>query len=172
VTTDDATFDFGGLYRRHAPDLHRYALFLSGDRAAAEDLVSETFVRVWGARERVELTTVRAYLLAIVRNLYLQGLRRARREEPLDPVVAGAAAPADPAPPADAAHAAAAELDHVLAALARLPEIDRTALLLRVDEDLSYEEIAAILGIAVVAARVKVHRARARLAAAREESSR
>lgn len=166
--TDDAAFDFSGLYRRHAPDLLRYALYLSGDRATAEDLVSETFVRVWGARERVELTTVRAYLLAIVRNLYLQGLRRTRREEALES--APGAAPADPAPRADAAHAAGAELDRVLAALNRLPEVDRTALLLRVDEELSYEEIAAILNIAPVAARVKVHRARARLAAAREES--
>lgn len=169
----DAPFDFNGLYRRHAPDVFRYALFLSGDRAAAEDLVSETFVRVWSARERVELPTVRAYLLAITRNLYLQGARRAWRETPLDPLDPTALPThADPAPGPDAAHAAGRELERVLAALARLPEVDRTALLLRVDEELSYEEIAAILKIAPVAARVKVHRARARLAAAREEPRR
>ena len=69
----DTAFDFAGVYRRHAADVFRYALFLCGDRTRAEDIVSETFVRVWGARERVELTTVRAYLLAIARNVFLKG---------------------------------------------------------------------------------------------------
>ena len=39
-------FDFAGLYHRHANDVYRYALFLSGNHATAEDIVSETFVRV------------------------------------------------------------------------------------------------------------------------------
>ena len=159
-----APFDFAGLYRRHAGDVFRYALFLSGDRTAAEDIVSETFVRVWGARERVELPTVRGYLLAIARNVFLQGLRRRRREAALDESIA------DPAPAPDASHEVTDELRRVLAALAELPETDRTALLLRVDEGLPYEEIAAILNIAPVAARVKVHRARAKLARTREDS--
>jgi RNA polymerase sigma factor (sigma-70 family) len=162
--TDGAAFDFAGLYRRHAGDVFRYALFLSGDRTLAEDIVSETFVRVWGARERVDLTTVRAYLLAIARNVFLKGLRRRHREAPLDETIA------DPAPPPDASHAVTAELARALAALAELPEIDRTALLLRLDEELTYEDIAAILGITPVAARVKVHRARAKLARTREDN--
>lgn len=154
---DDA-FDFTGLYRRHAADVFRYALYLSGDHATAEDLVSETFVRVWGARERVDIATVRGYLLAIARNLYLQGLRRRRRETALDAV------PEPAARDAQAPLEAAVDVERALAALANLSESDRTALLLRVDEELSYDEIAAILGLTPVAARVKVHRARARLA--------
>ena len=63
------------------------------------------------------------------------------------------------------------ELSRALAALAELPETDRTALLLRADEALSYEDIASILGITTVAARVKVHRARARLAHVRKENA-
>jgi RNA polymerase sigma-70 factor, ECF subfamily len=163
--TVDQAFDFAGLYGRYAPSVHRYALFLCGDRTQAEDIVSETFVRVWGARDRVELPTVRTYLLAIARNVFLQGLRQRRREAPLDEALS------DPAPRADASHEISAELDRALAALAALPEIDRTALLLRVDEELGYDEIAAILNITPVAARVKVHRARARLAAIRRESA-
>jgi RNA polymerase sigma-70 factor (ECF subfamily) len=106
---------------------------------------------------------VRAYLLAIARNVFLKGLRHQRREVALDEALP------DPAPPPDASRAVSAELDRVLEALGRLPEVDRTALLLRVDEGLPYEDIAAILKIAPVAARVKVHRARAKLAAARED---
>lgn len=162
--TLDQAFDFAGLYRRYAPGVFRYALFLSGDRTVAEDIVSDTFVRVWGARERVELSTARAYLFAIARNVFLQGLRRRRREAPLED------AHTDPAPPPDATHEVTDELSRALAALATLPETDRTALLLRADESLSYEDIASILGLSPVAARVKVHRARARLAHVRKET--
>ena len=38
--------DFEQLYERHARDVYRFALYLSGDRAVAEDITSETFVRV------------------------------------------------------------------------------------------------------------------------------
>ncbi|MBK7047302.1 MAG: sigma-70 family RNA polymerase sigma factor [bacterium] len=162
--TTDADFDFAGLYRRYAPSVFRYALFLCGDRMQAEDIVSETFVRVWGARERVDLSSVRSYLLAIARNVFLQGLRRNRREAPLDDAMS------DPAPRPDASHQISAELARAMADLAALPESDRTALLLRVDEELSYDDIASILDITPVAARVKVHRARARLTQMRKDS--
>lgn len=162
--TTDADFDFAGLYRRYATSVFRYALFLCGDRMQAEDIVSETFVRVWGARERVELSSVRSYLLAIARNVFLQGLRRNRREAPLDEAMS------DPAPRPDASHQISADLAQAMADLAALPESDRTALLLRVDEELGYDDIASILDITPVAARVQVHRARARLNQMRKDS--
>ena len=46
-----------------------------------------------------------------------------------------------------------------------LPEIDRTVLLLRAKEEMAYEDIAAVTGLSVTAAKVKVFRARAKLAA-------
>ena len=58
------------------------------------------------------------------------------------------------------------ELQAVLAALQTLPEVDRAAVLLRAEEGMSYDEVAATLGISAVAARVKVHRARLKLAEA------
>jgi len=57
------------------------------------------------------------------------------------------------------------EFARVCEAMALLPEIDRSALLLRVMEGLPYEEIAAVLRISIAAAKVKVHRARLRLGA-------
>ena len=79
-----ALIDLEELYRAHARDLYRFALLLSGRHDQAEDLVSETFIRLWNARQRVDLTTVRAYLFAIARNLYLQQLRQKRRGADLD----------------------------------------------------------------------------------------
>lgn len=150
--------DFAGLYRVHAQDVRRFALYLSGDAGLADDLVSEAFVRVWTARERVDLTTVRGYLFAIVRNLFLQELRQTRRRAPLDERTA------DDRPGPEEHARGQDDLRVVLAALAKLPEIDRAAVLMRANEGLSYEEIAAALGISAAAAKVKVHRARLKLA--------
>jgi RNA polymerase sigma-70 factor (ECF subfamily) len=150
--------DFGALYLAHARDLRRFALYLSGDATVADDLVSEAFVRAWTARERVEMATVRGYLFTIVRNLFLKLRRHERRQVPLDEQLAdGRPGPGDRA-------AGQRDLQVVLAALSRLPEIDRAAVLMRADDGVPYEEIAAALGISTVAAKVKVHRARLKLA--------
>jgi RNA polymerase sigma-70 factor, ECF subfamily len=153
--------DFAGIYNAHARDLRRFALYLSGDAALADDLVSEAFVRAWTAWERVELPTVRAYLFTIVRNLFLHHVRDERRHAPLDPKAL------DGRPGPEERASDQRDLAVVLSALGALPEIDRAALLMRADEQVSYEEISAALGITVTAAKVKVHRARLKLAEAR-----
>lgn len=150
--------EFEMLYRTHASAVLRFAWGLCGDRSRAEDIVSETFVRVLTRAPRIETRTALAYLLTIARNSYLSGRRRQRREVPL---------PEDlPAPDQDPAGRLHSEdqLAATLRALHVLPEGERAALLLRVDHDLPYEDIAAALGISVGAARVRVHRARLRLA--------
>jgi RNA polymerase sigma-70 factor (ECF subfamily) len=152
--------DFSELYRAHARDVHRFVLFLSGDPALADDILSETFVRLWHARDRLDLTTVKGYLLAIARNLFLAEQRRTRRMTTLDE----RAPDARPGPEQRArSHI---ELHAVLAALQKLPEIDRAAVLLRAEDGMSYEEVAAALGVSPGAARVKVYRARLKLAEA------
>ena len=75
---------FQALYERYYRDVYRFALFLTGDAARAEDLTADTFVRAWTARARIRQETVRAYLLTIARNLHRDQLRAARRHEPID----------------------------------------------------------------------------------------
>ena len=152
--------EFSALYRRHARDVHRFALFLSGDASLADDIVSETFVRAWHVRSRLDLATVKAYLFTIARNLYLRQRQRANRLAPLDDRLA------DPLAGPHERMRARRDLDAVLTAMQQLPEIDRAALLMRADEELPYEEIAKALGISVSSAKVKVHRARLKLAEA------
>lgn len=148
------------LYRKHASAVFRFAWGLSGDRSVAEDIVAATFVRLLARPPRIETETVLAYLLAIARNTFLSGCRRRRREVPLPD---GLLAPeVDPVHQIDQR----ARLDAVMDALSDLPEGERTALLLRIDHDLPYEEIAGMLGISLSAAKVRVHRARLRLARA------
>jgi RNA polymerase sigma-70 factor, ECF subfamily len=155
-----AATDFEALYERYARDVLRFALYLSGNRALAEDITSETFVRVWTSPTAVRPTTVKAYLFTIARRLFLDGRRRDARLEPLeDRHVDAGPGPHDSA-------AARHQLEATLRALQALPEVDRAALLMRAQDGLAYEAIAASLGVSVAAAKVKVHRARVRLAQA------
>ena len=148
--------DFGSLYAEYAPQVYRFALYLSGNKAVAEDLTSETFIRLWTAPE-VRVATVKAFLLAICRNLYLQERRR-RPSEPLDPTLR------DPRPGPEATASDREELGRVLQRLRALPELDRSALLMRVQHELSYDDIAAALDMTAGAVKVRVHRARLKLA--------
>jgi RNA polymerase sigma-70 factor, ECF subfamily len=155
--------DFEALYQKYAPDVFRFALFLSGNRADAEDIASETFVRAWNAPGGIRQSTVKAYLLVIARNCYLQGLRRSGRHSPLE---------TDLADPRQAPHESAersAELKRVMLDLQQLPEVDRTALLLSAAEEMSYEQIAETLGLSLGAVKTKIHRARLKLEQAREQ---
>src|SRR5262249_31992983 len=137
--------------------VYRYALYLSANQALAEDITAETFLRLWSSARDVQMSSVKAYLLAIARNLYLHDLRHRCRDRELDPSLPAIASLADETENRE-------ELTRVLEELQRLPEIDRTALLLRAEDGLSYDEIAGMLGISAGAAKVKVHRARLKLA--------
>ena len=76
--------DFNALYKKYAPDVFRFAMYLSGDRGEAEDITSETFVRAWTASGPIAMATIKGYLLTIARNLFLQELRKRSRAVPLD----------------------------------------------------------------------------------------
>lgn len=155
--------DFAEFYRRHAADVYRFALYLTREPADAEDITSETFVRVWASADRVESATVTGYLFTIARNLYVQSSQRRVKYRHVglegdlpDPRP-------DPLALAEARSEAGAFHDRLLL----LPDVDRAALLLRAIDQLPYEQIARRLGISVSSAKVKVHRARLALAAFR-----
>lgn len=152
------------LYRQHASAVFRFAWGLCGNRSCAEDLVSETFVRLLTKAPRIRTRTALAYLLAVARNTYLKGQRKQGREVELPEEITSPVA--DP----DGRIDDRARLETVMAALGDLPEGERSALMLRIDHELPYEEIAAALAISVGAAKVRVHRARLRLARAMEKA--
>jgi RNA polymerase sigma-70 factor (ECF subfamily) len=148
---------FSDLYERYSRDVYRFALYLSGDPNLAEDITAESFLRVWSAAAPVRLASVKAYLLAIARNLYLHELRRSKRLDELEERLPSTVSLQRETEARD-------QLDRVLADLRELPEADRTAVLLRAEDGLSYEEIAEVLSLPVATVKVKVHRARLKLA--------
>jgi RNA polymerase sigma-70 factor, ECF subfamily len=146
--------DFVSLYQKYAPAVRRFALYLSGDPALADDITSDTFLRAWVAQGKIREPTVKSYLFMIARNAYYDLRRRAWRHTELDEIAAVEDTSVQKR--LEEREEAAA----VLAALQDLPEVGRTILLMRALEDMPYDEIAAVLDINVTTAKVKVHRAR------------
>lgn len=158
--------DIESLYKHYAPDVRRFVLFLSGDAVIADEITSDTFMAAWLASERIRQPTVKSYLFAIARNLYRDMQRRQERHAELDEHMT------DKRVDAQMQMEQSAEVRAVLAALRQLPEIDRTALLMRALDEMPYEEIAQTLGIPVVTAKVKVYRARLKLMQIRQAEGR
>jgi len=146
--------DFHSLFERYSRDVYRFALYLSADPSLAEEIAQETFVRVWVMPGQVREGTVKAYLLTIARNLYLAERKRAARQVALDGELP------DPRPGPEAVTCGRLELDALLKALQVLPEADRAALLMHVQDGLPYATIASVLGLSTAAVKVRVHRAR------------
>ena len=154
---------FHQLYEHYAQDVYRFALWLSGNPAEADDITSETFVRAWTSSSKIQTETVKAYLFTIARNLFLQQRRKQKRQVRL----AQAAQETSRGPQGIVEDRLT--LSAVLRQLQALPESDRAALVLRVQHELPYAEIARVLGISLASAKVKVHRARLKLTAVRAE---
>jgi RNA polymerase sigma-70 factor, ECF subfamily len=156
---DARPITFHELYERHAGDVYRFAHWLTGNPHDARDITSETFVRAWTAPEGPRAETVKAYLFTIARNLHRRQWRRQSRLEALDEAMP------DRAAQPDEAAVNQDEFRRTLEAVHALPEMDRTVLLMRAEQELSYDDIAAATGLTAAAVRIRVFRAREKLAA-------
>jgi RNA polymerase sigma-70 factor (sigma-E family) len=123
----------------HHGELARFAFRLCGDPVLAEDIVAEAYARVWPHWRRGRVEAPLPYLMRTVANEAYARHRRRRLERTTEPL----AAPAVEA----TFEARVDEHDELWAALDRLPHQQRVVLVLRVVEDLSEEETAAMLGV-------------------------
>lgn len=142
----------------HRRELVNYASGIVGDRARAEDVVQEAYLRFADVAGRRLLDEPLGYLYRIVRNLALDGRRRQAHEDrflsPADSVDLSQAAEARPSPETEAVDRA--ELQLVMDALAELPERTRRALEMHRFGGLRLREIADRLGISVTLAHALV----------------
>lgn len=142
------------------PRLRRYARALTGDRAAADDLVQDTVER---ALSRSSLfargSRLDAWLMTVMHNLYMSQMRRAAARPAMMPLDDLSAESATTAPAASAA----LDLRDLERSLALLPLEQRETLLLVALEEFSYEQTAAILGVPVGTVMSRLARARTRL---------
>ena len=128
---------------QHVAGLRRYALALTGSRYEAEDLVQETLTRAIGAAGGFRKGgNLRGWLFSIMHNAFVSSMRSRRAaEQELDDDL-----PELRQPPNQLDRL---ELRDVFAALSRLPEAQRAALVLIALEDFSYAEAARVLGIPI-----------------------
>jgi len=155
---------------REIDALHRVALRLTRESSAADDLVQETCLRAWRGRRAVrDRDEHRSWLFRILRNAWIDGLRKARRSPTLlelTPEVE-AVAPADVVlPPIDLADRAELErcLDReVIGALDDLTDEERLAVLFHAFADMSYHEIGEALECPLGTVMSRLHRGRAKL---------
>lgn len=153
--------EFRDLYDSNATDVYRFAFWLTGDSCEAEDITSETFMRAWAHHNKIRTETLKAYLLTIARNIFLQHQRKKKHQVVLEDTHP------DPSPGPDRQVESKLELLAVQRVLQTLPEIDRAAFVLRIQHELPYAEIARVLGVSCSNAKVKIHRVRKKLIAAR-----
>ena len=145
------------LYEAHAPEAARLAFLLTGDRALAEDLVHEAFVRLFGRfRDLRHPEAFRAYLRTTVVNLTRSHFRRRRVERAYVEREGRApeTAPADPG-----------GWQEMWEVLQRLQPRQRAAIVLRYYEDLTEAQTAEVLGCAVGTVKSLVSRGLDRLRA-------
>ncbi|MBR7828074.1 RNA polymerase sigma factor SigE [Actinospica sp. MGRD01-02] len=154
------------VVRTHSARVYRLAYRLTGDRHDAEDLTQEVFVRVFRSLSTYAPGTFEGWLHRITTNLFLDQARRKSRIR-FEGLAEDAAERLPGREPTPAQAYFDTHLDgDIEAALAALPPEFRAAVVLCDIEGLSYEEIAATLGVKLGTVRSRIHRGRAQLRAA------
>jgi RNA polymerase sigma-70 factor, ECF subfamily len=141
------------------PSLRAFAMSFSGNADRADDLVQETLVRaIASINSFTPGTNMSAWLFTILRNLFRSQYRKRRREveDPDGSYLAGLKSS-----PEQFGHL---EFKELVEALAKLPDVQREALLLVAASGFSYDDAAAICGTAVGTIKSRINRARRRLA--------
>lgn len=168
---EPALVPFEEVYRCYAGSVHRFCVSQICDPTAADDLTHETFLKAFVAYQRVgpDLTSARAWLLTIARNLCTDHERNRGRWRRL--LSRWVERPSATGNVVETVAEHRADIGRVTAALAGFRDRERQLIGLRVAADLSYWEIAEVLGISEAAAKVATHRALRKLRARLENSS-
>ena len=143
----------------HLPALRAFALSLTRNRAAADDMMQDTVLKAWTNMDKFKVgTNMRAWLFTILRNTYYSSRRKSRREvADVDGILTDNIAQKPD-------HDGHMQMNDFRKALEMLKDEQREALLLVGASGFSYEEAAEMCGVAVGTIKSRTNRARARLA--------
>jgi RNA polymerase sigma-70 factor (ECF subfamily) len=165
---------FDALVDRYSPIVHRIALGITGNSFEAEEVVQETFLRAFKHLDQFSSSRAafRTWLLTIARNQSINLFKSLKRKTARFLQEHNSEAPglertgdALPGRRPDAEYLLSTkqQYEKVKKALTRLPERQQTALRLKSQEDMSYEEIASIMNTSVSSVESLIFRARKRL---------
>lgn len=157
--------DMDEIYKAHASTVYKFLLAQCGSADTAEELTQETFYQAVRSIHRYDGSCkLSVWLCQIAKHLWYQQLRRQGREVPADEpwLLAGAAAQPPPPTPQQAVEARQQHLE-LLQRIHTLPDPTREVVYLRVFGELSFAEIAAVMGRTENWARVTFYRGKERL---------
>jgi RNA polymerase sigma-70 factor, ECF subfamily len=148
--------DYGLFYQSWKSKIFNYLMRVTGDGSLAGDIMQETFTRHFDHYGETNRDIPLLYRIA--RNLFMDEMRRVKTRR-------GVAEEEGEEPSIDQDHRLMIRFEYrsVLSAMASLEENEREILSLVAGGDLSYSEIASLVGISEVNVKVKVHRARLKL---------
>lgn len=131
--------------------IFRFALKNLRDEFEAENVVQNTFEKLWVRKDKVEMVTAKAFLFKIAYNNCIDIIRKAKRSATMDEVVEN-----------NYSHSEqySDTLEIVNAAVDRLPENQKTAILLRDYEGYDYKSIGEITGMTEAQVKINIFRAR------------
>jgi len=151
--------DWEAVYQAQYPRVYNFFRFRVGDGPLAEDLTADTFLRAWGSRDRYApgQGAVAAWLFGIARNVAAMYFRGRRETVALDKMEADLA---DPSPQGRPERVLLRQLEdqRLAALLAALPDREREIVALRYGAELSYREIATLLGLSETNVGTILHR--------------
>ncbi len=145
---------FNQCVEQYADRLFRFAFASLRNREQAEDVVQESFARVWERRETVDFAKAKSYLFTTAHHAMVDEVRQRQRTSDIEELATFADPKGVPYPDVN---------DILHKALATLPEAQRNAVLLRDYEGYSYQEIGNITGMTEAQVKVNIFRARTAL---------
>ncbi len=143
--------DYNRAVDTWADGLYRFVLKNISDSEKSRDIIQDCFEKMWVHRENIDAEKVKAYLFTTAHHTMIDYIRKAKHESSLDWKKV-----AEPV-----SHHGYTDLQEVLhEAVQRLPEIQRSVVMLRDYEGYSYREISEITGITEAQVKVYIYRAR------------
>ncbi|MDQ2912208.1 MAG: sigma-70 family RNA polymerase sigma factor [Chloroflexota bacterium] len=169
VTATATPVTFADGVREHQDEVFGVALRITGDRDAALDVTSSTFLKAYRAFDRYDQKRpLRHWLLRIATNEAISYVRKRGRDLRRRVDVEEASTVADPTTAPDAESVAREDRTRIRAAVSVLPELYRVVIVLRYFNELSVEEIAQVTGRPASTVGVQLLRGRALLRGALE----
>ncbi|MEZ4906677.1 MAG: RNA polymerase sigma factor [Saprospiraceae bacterium] len=147
------TKDYNECVDLYSDNIYRFVLKSVRDEETANDIVQDTFMRMWQHVEKVDLNRAKSYLFKIANNLLID-LHRKSKFVSSNPVEENSLF---------YNHEYSDLKEHLDRALNLLPESQKTVLMLRDYEDYSYDEIGEITGLSASQVKVYIYRARKKM---------
>jgi RNA polymerase sigma-70 factor, ECF subfamily len=149
---------FAEIYRMHSQRVYRHICYITGDPYEADDLTNETFIQAWKSIPKYEDrgVPIEHWLLRIGHRMATHYLKRRKPTQDIEDVRLE-----DPSEGHQPEHLieVAGEVEKLREAVIQLPEVQRQVIVWRFIEDMTYDEVAGLLGKSAGAVRVIQFRA-------------